>query len=165
MFYGGLIGGLIASRICTGKNKSYSNYIDIVAASIPLFHFFGRIGCFLGGCCFGIESHFGFTFLHSPIEEANGVSRFPVQLTEAVFNLGLFFLLNCFLQNNKFKNRLVYVYLLIYPTGRFLLEFLRGDEYWGMWSFLSTSQIISIFIFSFALFRLHSRRKERQRLS
>jgi phosphatidylglycerol:prolipoprotein diacylglycerol transferase len=36
------------------------NFIDIVTLTIPLFHFFGRIGCFLGGCCFGVESSYGF---------------------------------------------------------------------------------------------------------
>lgn len=154
VFYGGLIGGLLASWICVRKKKSFSNYIDIVAASIPLFHFFGRIGCFFGGCCFGIESPFGFTFQHSPIVEANGVSRFPVQLLEASFNLGLFFLLNYFLHNNKFQHKLVYVYLLAYSAGRFFIEFLRGDEHRGIWAFLSTSQIISVIIFSAVLIRL-----------
>jgi len=155
IFYGGLIGGLIVCFICIRKNSAYSNYIDIIAVSIPLFHFFGRIGCFFGGCCFGIESSFGFTFQRSLIAEANEINRFPVQLLEALFNISLFFLLNYFFQNNKFKNRLVYMYLLIYPTGRFFIEFLRGDEHRGIWGFLSTSQIISIMLFLYALVRLH----------
>ncbi|MCL2193125.1 MAG: prolipoprotein diacylglyceryl transferase [Treponema sp.] len=155
IFYGGLIGGLIMCFICVRKNCAYSNYIDIIAVSIPLFHFWGRIGCFLGGCCFGIESSFGFTFQRSLVEEANEMNRFPVQLLEALFNISLFFLLNYYLQNNKFKNRLVYMYLLIYPTGRFFIEFLRGDEHRGIWIFLSTSQIISIALFLYALVGLY----------
>ena len=147
VFYGGLIGGIITAYICIKKDNEYKPYIDIIAVSIPLFHFFGRIGCFLGGCCYGISSKIGFTFLNSPIEEANGISRFPVQLLEALFNIILFILLNYFLKNNKFKNMLIYVYLAVYSTGRFFIEFLRGDMYRGIWFNLSTSQIISILIF------------------
>ena len=153
VFYGGLIGGLIAGRICIMKHDTYSNYIDIVAVSVPLFHFFGRIGCFLGGCCFGIESSFGFPFHDSPVTEANGIARFPVQLLEAFFSLGLFFLLRHLMQNQKIKNKLIYAYLLSYSTGRFFIEFLRGDDHRGIWVFLSTSQIISIMIFLFALIK------------
>ena len=151
VFYGSLIGALIAGYIVIRKNNNYRQYIDIVAVNIPLFHAWGRIGCFLGGCCFGIESHFGFTYHYSLIEEANGVSRFPVQLLEALFNLALFFTLNCFLKNEKFKNKLLYVYLIAYSTGRFFIEFLRGDSYRGFLFIFSTSQIISILILCVAL--------------
>jgi len=158
VFYGGLLGGLIAGWVCVKRNSVHANYIDIVAVSIPLFHFFGRIGCFFGGCCFGIESAFGFTFHHSPIEEANHVHRFPVQLLEASFNLALFFLLNYFLRNNLFKKRLAYIYLLIYSVGRFFIEFLRGDDYRGIWLFLSTSQVISVAVFLVVLIKLYTLR-------
>ena len=161
IFYGGLLGALLVGWICVRKNSEYSKYIDIIAVCIPLFHFFGRIGCFLGGCCFGIESSFGFTLLHSPIIVANEVSRFPVQLLEALFNISLFFLLNYCLHNNKFKNRLLYVYLLIYPIGRFFIEFLRGDEHRGIWLFLSTSQLISIIIFAAVLIKVIRLKREK----
>ena len=87
VFYGGLIGGLLTG-ICFTKrlNISRGDYLDLFAAATPLFHAFGRIGCFLGGCCFGIESHFGFTYTWSLSEAANGVSRFPVQLLESLLN-------------------------------------------------------------------------------
>jgi phosphatidylglycerol:prolipoprotein diacylglycerol transferase len=66
--------------------------LDIATPAIPLFHFFGRMGCFFAGCCFGIESSFGYTFRYSIIKEANGINRFPVQLLEALVNLLLFFI-------------------------------------------------------------------------
>jgi len=146
VFYGGLIGGLIAGSIALKKNKNFSNYVDVAATVAPLFHFFGRIGCFLGSCCFGVASKIGFVYRHSPIEEANGIIRFPVQLLEALFNLVLFFILRYFLNKEKFKNKLVYIYLLMYAAGRFFIEFFRGDAYRGIWWILSTSQIISILI-------------------
>jgi phosphatidylglycerol:prolipoprotein diacylglycerol transferase len=159
IFYGGLIGGLITGYIVIKKNKKYAEYIDIVAVNIPLFHCFARIGCFLGGCCFGVHSETGFTFTNCPIEEANGVSRFPVQLLEASFNLGLFFVLNHLLKKDKLKDRLIYAYLVIYAVGRFFIEYLRGDAYRGMWWFLSTSQMISILILLFVLITFILRKK------
>ena len=146
VFYGGLLGGLLVTAIYLRIKPGHRYIVDIVAPGIPLFHFFGRIGCFLGGCCYGIESSCGFTMHHSPIPQANEVSRFPVQLLEAVFNLGLFILLHFFLKKGKFKDRLLYLYLLCYSFTRFFLEFLRGDEHRGLFFGVSTSQIISIFV-------------------
>ena len=146
IFYGGLIGLIIVCYASIKKNNNKIIFLDTVAVNIPLFHFFGRIGCFLGGCCYGIPSKIGFTYTDSPIPEANGLSRFPVQLLEASFNLALFFLLNHFLNTGRFKNKLINCYLILYATGRFFIEFLRGDAYRGMWLFLSTSQMISILI-------------------
>jgi phosphatidylglycerol:prolipoprotein diacylglycerol transferase len=153
IFYGGLLGGIAIAFFYIRKKNNFEYLVDIVTPAIPLFHFFGRIGCFLGGCCFGIKSTFGFTLSHGIIEEANGVNRFPVQLLESLFNIILFFILVKLRKINFFKKRLLYVYLLIYSTGRFFIEFLRGDDYRGKWFFLSTSQIISVLIFGVAIIK------------
>jgi phosphatidylglycerol:prolipoprotein diacylglycerol transferase len=147
VFYGGLFGGILAAIIIFKKKPQYRYLLDFVTPAIPLFHFFGRIGCFLAGCCFGIESYFGFTFHHSIVEEANGINRFPVQLLEALINLLLFFILDFLRKKSIFKQNIIYLYLLFYSVARFFLEFLRGDSYRGFFFALSTSQIISILIF------------------
>ena len=166
VFYGGLIGGIFTGFILVKRNRKYSVHVDIVAACIPLFHFFGRIGCFLGGCCYGIESSFGFTYRYSLIESANGVNRFPVQLLEALFNITLFFVLDRLRRLGMFKNRILLVYLVCYAVARFFLEFLRGDSYRGFFLGLSTSQIISIlilcFVFGFILKTRYSGKKSFQ---
>jgi phosphatidylglycerol:prolipoprotein diacylglycerol transferase len=153
VFYGGLFGGLTAGYIISKHNWKYKNFFDIGITSVPLFHFFGRIGCFLGGCCYGIESHVGFIYTINPIVEANGVRRFPIQIVEAIFNITLFFLLSYLLQHKKTKEKFVYVYLGLYATGRFFIEFFRGDTYRGIWFSFSTSQIISILIILVLLIR------------
>jgi len=163
IFYGGLLGGIFTGYILIKKNIVYEKYVDIVAASIPLFHFFGRIGCFLGGCCFGISCKFGFLYTNNPIIEANGITRFPVPLLEAAFNIGLFFLLNHLLNKEKYKNRLLYIYLLIYAIGRFFIEFLRGDAYRGMLFIFSTSQIISILIIISVLLKVFLFNKNKEK--
>ncbi len=151
VFYGGLIGGLIAGGISLKVQKLPAALTsDCIAPSIALFHGFGRIGCFLGGCCYGVEWEHGVTFTNSLIESANGVPRVPVQLYEAGFEFALFALLSAFLLKDKLKGKLLAMYLLIYPVGRFTLEFWRGDDYRGHLFGLSTSQLISIAFFAAA---------------
>lgn len=149
VYYGGLIGGIIAGFIYVKKaNMPFDAATDCAAVSIPLFHSISRIGCFLGGCCYGVEWEHGITFTNSLVEQANGVPRVPVQLFEAGFEVLLFALL--FILINKtvqFKGKLLAVYLLLYAVGRFILEFWRGDDYRGHLFGLSTSQIIAIFMF------------------
>lgn len=147
VFYGGLIGFLLVSYICIKKKKlNKKTYYDIFACTIPLFHFFARIGCFLAGCCYGIESKIGFTYVHSPLESANHVQRFPIQLVESGFNLLLFFTIFYLYKKKKLNGKLIYIYLLSYAVARFNFEFFRGDSYRGFLFGLSTSQIISILI-------------------
>lgn len=147
VFYGGLLGGLAFGYLyLKKKHKDINLYSYIITPFIPLFHFFGRIGCFLSGCCYGIESKFGFTYTQALVPSANGVSRFPVQLLEAAFNLILFIVLLTLQKKQKLKNNTLPVYLISYAIGRFFIEFLRGDTYRGIWLGLSTSQIISILI-------------------
>ena len=152
VFYGGLIGGITAGFIYL-KNKKLCipEYTDIVAPAIPLFHGFGRIGCFLGGCCYGIECKIGFIYNNSLVAEANNIRRFPVQLAESLFNFILFFILYKLYKKNKFKNRLLLLYIMSYSAGRFVLEFLRGDEIRGFIYGISTSQFISIILFTISI--------------
>jgi phosphatidylglycerol:prolipoprotein diacylglycerol transferase len=151
IFYGGLYGGISVAVLYLHINKEQQYLVDIIAPGIPLFHFFGRIGCFLGGCCYGIECNIGITFRHSLVESANNISRFPVQLLEAGYELILFLILDYMRKKNLCKNKLLYTYLLAYSTGRFFIEYLRGDEYRGFFGAFSTSQIISIITFIITL--------------
>lgn len=153
VFYGGLLGGAIAEVIYLKvTQKDIAEYCDFFVPCIPLFHFFGRIGCFLGGCCYGIEFPIGFTYTHAAIESANGVCRLPVPLIEAFFNILIFiFLLVCYNKNKIKKGNLILVYCFTYPIIRFADEFLRGDKIRGFWGPLSTSQWISLAIFVAAL--------------
>ena len=149
VFYGGLIGAIIVFFVYTkAKKLNFGDYSDIGAMAIPLFHFFGRIGCFLSGCCYGVKWEYGVTYRHSIVESANGVPRFPVQFVEAALNLLLFFLLYYLYSKGKANRKILALYLLIYPTYRFILEFFRDDTYRGFVGFLSTSQFISAVLFA-----------------
>lgn len=159
VYYGGLIAGMAAGLLWARKKKlDAGRYADVGAPAIPLFHAFGRIGCFLGGCCYGVECKIGFIYRRAVIEEANHVRRFPVQLVEAVLNFALFFTLWYLLKKGKCAGRLLYLYLCAYAVIRFTLEFWRGDEHRGFLLGLSTSQVIAILTFVFGLVMIYLKR-------
>ena len=157
VFYGGFLGGIAALKIYLHYSKpEYSkSVLDFYAFSVPLFHFFGRIGCFLGGCCYGIESDFGFiAHGNKLVPLINGVRRFPVALLEASLNLIIFIVILYLFKKGKFKEKLIYFYMVLYSVVRFFVEFLRGDEIRGIFFGLSTSQWISICLFITGVFAL-----------
>ena len=158
VFYGGFLGGLagLAVFLRIEKELNKRDFYDLYGLGIPLFHFFGRLGCFLGGCCYGVECEFGFLVEHNDFSPGlAGVRRFPIQLVEAVLNLALFFLLYALYRHfcktaesgRNLSGIIIFLYMLIYPVYRFILEFFRGDEVRGIWGPFSTSQWISIAVF------------------
>lgn len=146
VFYGGLIGGLCAILFAGKVHKiNYINYIQHCIFLIPFIHGFGRIGCFLAGCCYGVPYHGRFSVIFPSNSLApSGIPLFPIQIVEAA---GLFLLAIGILFVDRFlkKNTLV-LYLCGYGCLRFCLEFLRNDSERGHMGVLSTSQWISIFM-------------------
>lgn len=158
VFYGGLYGAIFGTWLC-GKifKESIHGYINIVLPSLILFHTFGRVGCFMVGCCYGVPSSFGYVFTSSEIAP-NGIRLFPTQLLEAGWEVLLFivflFLMRkdvFFLNNRVYRNSIYYnprknisLYFVLYAPFRFILEFFRGDGERGFFLNLSTSQWISI---------------------
>lgn len=148
VFYGGLIGGVagaLIGGIIAGEKERFSEYCNVLALSIPLGHAIGRVGCFLGGCCYGVP----YTGICAVTFPKAGVIEpvFPVQLLEAALDIGIFFLLHKAGEKMRQGFRLLYMYLVMYSAVRFMLEFLRGDEIRGIQQGLSTSQWVSIGLF------------------
>lgn len=144
--YGGIIGGILAGYVyCRRNNLSFLRYLDLFAPSLTLAQGFGRIGCFLAGCCYGEETDgwYGVTF-HDSSYAPNGVPLVPTQLLESGFNFGLFFLLLWLGRRFKANGLVAGLYLLLYAVGRFMIEFVRGDGIRGYVGLLSTSQWIAL---------------------
>lgn len=139
--------------------------LDIMAVTTCIVHIFGRIGCFMAGCCYGkpTSSVFGVIFTDPACQaEPKNTSLHPTQLYEASFIfLVLLFLL--FIRNRKqFHGQLFLVYLILYGVGRFGLEYFRGDVERGfiIQDILSHSQLIAIIVIGIVLivYRRWSRR-------
>lgn len=164
VFYGGLFGAFagffVYARLAKMTKENRRGMLDVTAVCIPLFHTFGRIGCFFGGCCYGMECSFGYIIHKNDlIPEVCGVRRFPVQLIEAGCNLLIFFALliiynKCIKNGGKLSGQLLFIYMPIYAVVRFTLEFFRGDIIRGIWFGLSTSQWVSVGILVFSVIRL-----------
>lgn len=145
VFYGGLLGGIGMGIIYLKKYKlDIGAYADFAAPLIPLFHAFGRIGCFLAGCCWGMEVSWGVCYSNS-LAAPNGVPLLPIQLIEAALLLTLFMILYVLGQRKTDHSGapLMRLYIFIYAVMRFILEFFRGDAIRGVF-ILSTSQWVSL---------------------
>jgi len=148
VFYGGLIGAFAAMAIYVRKYRlDFLDVMDLLIPSVPLFHAFGRLGCFCAGCCYGIEAPWGIVFTHA-LAAPNGVPLVPVQLFEAGFNLLVMAAL--LLLRPARRGTLLPLYLIAYAIGRFVLEFFRGDASRGVFLF-STSQWISLVVLGVAV--------------
>lgn len=149
VFYGGLIGGIFGPILYAHFFKEDAfPLVQAFVPAIPLFHCIGRIGCFLAGCCYGIEYHgaLAVTFTNAVGGAPNGVPLLPVQLIEAGANLITFIIL--IIYNHKPRKPLqpFGLYLMIYGVERFIFEFFRGDLIRGGLLGLSTSQWISLLL-------------------
>lgn len=145
VFYGGLYGGLCGGLLMAKRKKlPIGDICDIFAVFAPLFHIFGRIACFLAGCCYGVHSEFGIPGRMVAVGVREDVKRFPVQLAEAFAILLILIVVLVLMKKGRCKGNLLFVYLLVYAVVRFCLEFLRGDEIRGKLLMFSTSQWISI---------------------
>lgn len=146
--YGGIIFGILAALLyCKKKRLSFLNYLDCAAPSIALAQGFGRIGCFLAGCCYGtqMDCPISITFTDSAYAP-NNVPLFPSQLVSSAFNFVHFFVLCALFKRNKQPGKIGAFYLVFYSIGRFIIEFFRGDLERGSVGTLSTSQFISVFV-------------------
>lgn len=148
VFYGGLLGAIAGVIIyCKKFQLNYIEFLDAAAPAVPLFHIFGRIGCFFAGCCYGKEydGPFSVTYPRNHFTEKMAeVERVPVPIMEAMGNLILFVIVYTAIKKGQKNGRPMGIYLLGYSVMRFLLEFLRGDSYRGVLLNLSTSQWISL---------------------
>lgn len=166
-FYGGLIGAVAGFLIYFKQYKmDFRDYATLMIPWVPFVHAFGRVGCFMAGCCYGMEYYgpFAIRFPYNEFSpELNEVPRFPVQLLEALVNFCIFAVL-IILSYRKKKNCrfLAGVYCVLYSIARFFLEMLRGDLDRGTYGHITTSQIVSVFVFALGWVLCVYRRKPKE---
>ena len=145
--FGGIIGGILTGFLyCRIKGLIFFKYADVILPSVALAQGFGRIGCFLAGCCYGKETESFFSVIFQNSEYApNHVALIPTQLYSSGLDFLHFLLLLLIARNKKADGQVTACYLIFYSVGRFVIEFFRGDIIRGSVGILSTSQFISIF--------------------
>lgn len=143
--YGGIIAGALSAVIyCKVKKLVFLEYFDLAAPSIALAQGFGRIGCFLAGCCYGREtdSWCGVVFPQGSMAPA-GIKLIPTQLLSSAGDFLLMGILLLFSRKSKHTGDVGALYMMLYAIGRFVIEILRSDDR-GALGVLSTSQAISV---------------------
>jgi phosphatidylglycerol:prolipoprotein diacylglycerol transferase len=132
VFYGGFLGAaLVYFRFVRKHGMPVWKTADLFALGVPLGHFFGRLGCFSAGCCYGrvCDLPWAVTFPDNGGLAPFGNPLHPTQLYEAAGNLILFSFLYFYLRKRtSFDGMLFCAYLFLYASMRFGIEFLRGDD-------------------------------------
>ncbi|MBN1652636.1 MAG: prolipoprotein diacylglyceryl transferase [Deltaproteobacteria bacterium] len=151
---------------------------DMAGMMIPLGLFWGRLGCFFGGCCFGSPTDHGFGVSFPPgsaasrkqfelnLIESKDLPSLPVhptQLYEAAGCLVIAFIAAVWIHPHKrFDGQVFCVFLALYAGLRFALEYLRADDRGSLFG-LSTSQFLGLAVVgaSLMLWNYLSRRSKR----
>ena len=156
VIYGGILGALAAASVYSHRHRlNYLPKLDLVFPSLALGQGFGRIGCLLAGCCYGRETAdwFSITF-HTSQFAPNGVALIPTQILSSALDFLNYFVLCAIYKRSKKPGTVTACYLLFYSTGRFIIEFFRGDLIRGSVGVLSTSQFISLFVAALGVWML-----------
>ena len=135
---GGFIGVEIIKKIIGHKEPTG----DAFALAIPLGHIIGRLGCLLGGCCYGTICNFpwgvsypknSLAFMHHvhdgfiAYESAFSLPVHPTPIYEILFNIIIFLILFKLRTKIHTVGALFRFYIVFYATFRFFEEFVRAD--------------------------------------
>ncbi len=167
-FYGALLASILGLYLYTKTKKlSFLHFIDIAAPATALGLFFGRLGCFFAGCCWGRETDvpWAVTFTNpESFTSARNIPLHPTQVYEALAGLLIYFYLSWRWRSRRYVGQIFFHGMSIYAVARFLIEIFRGDDYRGFafQGALSYSQIVSLAIlpFMFVGMFLYSRAKQ-----
>ena len=139
VLYGWLLGGTLTLALLSRLFKLRPlRYLDAVLPWLLVAQVLNRLGCFDAGCCYGKATTFILSVYNANI---HGPSH-PVQLYESIFDLLLFL----YIRPRRSRPGFVFLaYFIGYPTARFFLEFLRGDNYPAL-LFMTVPQVTSVLI-------------------
>ncbi len=164
VLYGALLGGAVAFfSFCHYRRVSPLGLLDIITPSIFVGIGFGRIGCFLNGCCYGDECS-----LPWAVQFPRGSATFdalvwkrlippdalwtpplhPTQLYSALDGFLIAALTFWYFRHRRRNGECFAVALMIYPITRFVIEILRNDEGGQLGTSLTISQWVSICLFA-----------------
>lgn len=179
VYYGGLFAAIVALFVFVKLHKmSFLKLFDILMPSAALGLGFGRIGCFLNGCCFGKVAPYIPWAISFPrtvdkagmidgspaflqqcelglvqLSDTHSLPVHPTQLYSFLSDIALFFILSIFFKYRKRDGEIALLFGILYPIIRFCMELLRGDNPL-IFHLFTIAQIISIsmFVISLTLF-------------
>jgi len=132
---GGVIGGALTLMIyCRSKKLNFLEWVDYIAPGLLIGQAVGRWGNFVNQEVYGGPSNLPWAITIDPPYRIQGfeqVAKYhPLFLYESILTLlsaGLLLLINRKWRKKLFTGDLFFLYLVLYPTFRFFLEFMRLD--------------------------------------
>ena len=134
--------------------------LDLVGLQLPLLLGFIRVGCFFGGCCYGVPTKYGVRYPPTVFESHDGNCQsfspgadpgrpvLPVQLLESAFNFAAFAVLFVRLSNGGVDGTTLPLYLSGYALYRFFSDFFRASSARPNWGPLSEAQWVCLLLFA-----------------
>jgi len=137
----------------------YSLGFDVIGLIFPLIMTFVRIGCFLGGCCYGIVHSNGVHYPDFIFKAHRGKCRnfspgktpphrvLPIQLYEATFHFLCFITLSFYFYIYHVTGNILFMYLMVYSGFRFCSDFYRTESVRPRIGIFSEAQVFSMVVF------------------
>jgi phosphatidylglycerol:prolipoprotein diacylglycerol transferase len=144
IFYGGMAGAFFGLWVFTKfKKVSFFKALDFILPYVALTQAFGRLGCFMNGCCYGKVCDLPWAVKFQGMTQA----VHPAQLYESGLDFLLFIFLNRRYDKEHFDGQIALLYFLGYTGVRFIVEGFRENPALGIFTI---NQWISLAVFAAA---------------
>lgn len=166
-YYGGFLGASTVAWFLLKRDRfPFWKAADMAGFAVPMGLALGRMGCLLGGCCFGVrnngslalvfpggspasESQFKLGLLPSRMTESLPV--LPTQIAESAASLVIAAVcLYVVHPRKRYDGHVFLAFVVLYAAARFVLEFFRADDRGGALA-LSTSQWTGLLLIAAAV--------------
>ena len=150
--------------VCRLVKQPLNLALGFLGTLMPLYGCLARVGCFLGGCCYGRPSSRGVLYPASIFELPSdswrkyapspnpGVRVFPIQLVEAAAQGVLFALLATLVWKRVCAaSSAFWLYLSLYASIRFVLDFYRTTSARPRYGRFSEAQLACLAVQAIAL--------------
>lgn len=169
VFYGGLIGGIIAGTwVLRQQQQAVAPWLDFFAPVLSLAYALGRFACFFNGCCYGkaCDLPWGYGFRQYDYHTSLSliVYRHPTQLYFVITEFCLFLSLLVLEKKPWTKERagrLFAVWLAVHSCLRFVIEIFRDDDRGLSFGPLSISMLLSVVFLCSTLYFLFAKKIEK----
>jgi phosphatidylglycerol:prolipoprotein diacylglycerol transferase len=166
-YYGGFLGALVSSWFLLKRDRfSYWRAADMGGMVVPVGLAFGRMGCLLAGCCFGVNTDSAIALIfpgRSPASESQfkagllsdmhlpSLPVHPTQIYESAASLAIAaFCLIYVHPRKRYDGQVFLTFVTLYAAARFVIEFWRRDDRGGLFG-LSTSQLVGVLLVAAAI--------------
>jgi phosphatidylglycerol:prolipoprotein diacylglycerol transferase len=153
VFHGGVIlAFLVAVFYIRSHGLPWRPTLDALGVGMPLGQFFGRLGCFMAGCCWGFPADLPWAVVFSNPDSLCPlrVPLHPAQLYEAFLALGVFGFLFWFKTRKRFDGQVILMYFCLAGLVRFTVEFFRSPlDYRGpvFFGWMPLTQLLALALF------------------